>query len=159
MTMGNSGRRGTGRETERATNEKENTSSWRPLRRDSLRDRLRGRLSHEMNDGKNRIVGALDDVATTVRRVGEPLHERPLSALGGYADQAAEKIEEVAARLRTRNIEQLAGDLGDLARRRPAVFVGAGLAAGLLAGRFMKSSAEETARKRTGRKRIARMKE
>jgi hypothetical protein len=39
-----------------------------------------------------------------------------------------------------RDVRQLAGELGTLARRRPGVFLGAGFAAGVLAARFLKSA-------------------
>ncbi len=106
----------------------------------ALADRVRRQVSYEMNTQKNLVTDALDSLADTVRRVGEPLHEAPYSALGGYTEDAAKRIERLAADLRRRDVRQLAREVGEFARRSPAVFVGAGLAAGLLAGRVLKSS-------------------
>lgn len=103
-------------------------------------NRVRGRVSGELNARKNRVTETIDSVAGTIREVGEPLRKLPYPALGDYAEDAAARLERVAKDLRARNVEDLAQDLGELARRRPAVFVGAGLAAGLLAGRFLKSA-------------------
>ncbi len=113
-----------------------------------LIERVRGRLSSELNARKNRATERLDEVAATVRRMGEPLHEAPYEPLGEYVDEAAGRIARLASDLRERDVEDLAHDLGDLARRRPAVFVGAGLAAGIVAARFLKSSSGEVTPRR-----------
>lgn len=113
-----------------------------------LSERVRGRLSSELNARKNRATERLDDVAETVRRMGEPLHETAYAPLGAYVDEAASRIAQLASDLRDRDVEDLAHDLGDLARRRPAVFVGAGLAAGIVAARFLKSSSGEVTPRR-----------
>jgi hypothetical protein len=103
-------------------------------------NRVRGRLDRELNGRKDRMTMALDDVAETVRRVGEPLRSSSYAATGGeYTDAAAARLHEWAASLRERDVNQLASDLGDLARRRPAIFAGVGFAAGMLAARFAKA--------------------
>jgi hypothetical protein len=94
-------------------------------------------------------------VAETVRRVGEPLHGEPFTRLGRYADGAARAIDRVAGDLRDRDLDQLAEDVRGFARRRPAVFVGAGIAAGVIAARFLKSSGSGRAGARLARPRQA----
>jgi hypothetical protein len=115
----------------------------------TLADRVRGRITTELNVRKDRLTETLDDVAETVRRVGEPLREPPYAALADYVETAAGRIEQLATDLRDRDVDELARDLGDLARRRPAVFVGATLAAGIVAARFLKSSSRASPSTRT----------
>jgi hypothetical protein len=106
----------------------------------------RERLAGIVNARKSRVSERLKAVAETVRRAGEPLHEEPFSKLGGYTDGAARTIERVATGLRERDVEELAEDVRGFARSRPIVFLGAGLAAGLIAGRFLKSSGDASPR-------------
>lgn len=109
-----------------------------------LVSRVRERVSSELNARKDRASEALADLAGTVRRIGEPLHgDSPLDTLGGYADEAAAKIDRMATDLRERDLSELADDVRGLARRNPAAFAAAGFAAGLLAARFLKSSAAD----------------
>ena len=107
-----------------------------------LGERLRGRVSQELNARKDRVTQAIDDVASRVRRVGEPFGDEPYARLAEYAQGAASRLEEFASELRGRDIGELAHEVGEFARRRPAMFVGAGLAAGILAARFLKSSSD-----------------
>jgi hypothetical protein len=101
----------------------------------------RGRLKTELNARKDRVSGVLDGMAETVRRAGEPLRDRS-AALGGYADQAADGLKRIADGLRERDVAELASDVEALARRHPGAFVATGFAAGLLAARFLRTSAE-----------------
>lgn len=103
---------------------------------------LRERVTGVLNARKSRVSDQLEAVADTVRRVGEPLHGEPYDKLGGYADGAARTIERVATGLRDRDLDELAEDVRGFARRQPAVFIGAGLAAGVVAARFLKSSSD-----------------
>lgn len=103
----------------------------------------RERVTGVVNARKSRVSESLEAVAETVKRAGEPLHGEPFSKLGTYADEAATTIERVAAGLRERDLDELAEDVRGFARSRPALFVGAGLAVGLAAGRFLKSSGAE----------------
>lgn len=107
-------------------------------------ERVRDRLSSELNARKDRATEMLDHLAGTVRQVGEPLREGGFtSPLAEYADQAAGRIDQIAAGMRERDVTDLADDLRGLARRRPGMFAAAGFAAGLVAARFFKSSAAE----------------
>jgi hypothetical protein len=65
-------------------------------------------------------------------------------ALGGYAEQAAGKVAEVADRVEARGIEGALDDLKTFARRRPGVFLlGAGIA-GFAAGRLLRGATAPT---------------
>lgn len=116
-----------------------------PARPAKLVDRVRGRVSDELNARKDRLTETLDGVAETVRRVGEPLREPPYAALGEYVDTAAGRLERLATDLRGRDVDELAREVGRFARKRPAAFVGATLVAGIMAARFLKSSRSPTA--------------
>ncbi len=106
--------------------------------------RVGSHVADELNGQKDKVTDTLDEVAKTVRRVGEPFREEPYRAVGEYVETAAGRIQGFAAQLRARDVTDLAADLGEFARRRPAAFVGAGLAVGLVAARLLKGSSVES---------------
>ncbi len=78
---------------------------------------------------KSGLADRLEDVAKAVHRSGEQLE--------GHQDWAAHLVERGAAELstlattlRSNDLQSLLGDLGSLARRQPALFLGASMAAG-----------------------------
>jgi hypothetical protein len=97
------------------------------------------------------IASALREAALRLERdtgagAGEPPAAVGLDAatrgLVELVDGAAERIDRASDYLRESEVKDLLRDLERFARRRPAVFVGGGLAAGFLLARFFKSSGE-----------------
>ncbi len=130
------------RGTDARGNEASSRAGSRAARPRTIGERVRGRINDELNARKDRVTESLDGIADTVARMGEPLREPPYSALGEYVDTAAGRIRQLAGGLRERDVDELAHEVGEFARRRPAMFVGATLAAGIVAARFLKSSPE-----------------
>jgi hypothetical protein len=120
-------------------------------RDDGLAGWLQRRVTRELSARKNRVSDRLGNVAESVRRASEPLRAEPFPALGGLAENAARRIERVADGLRERELDELAEDVRGFARHRPGAFIGAGLAAGLIAGRFLRSSGPVAPERKTGR--------
>jgi ElaB/YqjD/DUF883 family membrane-anchored ribosome-binding protein len=58
------------------------------------------------------------------------------------AERAAQQVDRASRYMRSSEIRDVVRDVEDLARRRPAAFVGGSFAAGLLLARFFKSSGE-----------------
>ena len=54
----------------------------------------------------------------------------------------ADHVERVSGYLEERDVNQLLEDAENFARRQPELFIGGALIAGLLVGRFIKSSSE-----------------
>jgi hypothetical protein len=64
--------------------------------------------------------------------------------VGRYMERAAVGVERVAQYLDSRDVNQIMRDARDVARRRPEMFVGSLFVAGLVLGRFLRSSSEES---------------
>jgi hypothetical protein len=111
-----------------------------------LGERVRGGVKRVLTAQKDRASQRLGEVAETMRRVAKPLREERYTVLGTYAERAADRLDRAARDLRHRDVDDLADDVRSVARRRPVAFVAAGFAAGVLAARFLKSSAPETER-------------
>jgi hypothetical protein len=59
---------------------------------------------------------------------------------GVYVERAARQIERAATYVQDVDLGEIVDNVEDFARKRPAVFVGAAFALGIVAARFLKSS-------------------
>jgi hypothetical protein len=78
---------------------------------------------------KINLAERLEDVANAVHKSGEQL-EGHQDWVAKLVEQGADELSALATTLRTNDLQSLLGDLGSLARRQPALFVGASMAAG-----------------------------
>ncbi|HEX2943958.1 MAG TPA: hypothetical protein VHO91_23075 [Rhodopila sp.] len=96
---------------------------------------------------KSNLAGALEDAAKAVHRSGEQL-EGQQDWIAHLVEHGADELSALATTLRSNDLQSLLGELGSLARRQPALFVGASMAAGFAltrVGRIAASGAVETA--------------
>ena len=98
-----------------------------------------------LNMGKKRAVDGLEHVAKAIRKTGEHLRAEDDGTFTQYFDKAAEQVDVASNYLQTRTLGQLIGDVEHFARREPALFLGGAFVAGLLGGRFLKSSRPQAA--------------
>ena len=92
------------------------------------------KASSVAEEQKQNVAEYLEGVARAVHQSGEQLE--------GHSDWVAHMVERGAAELstlantlRSNDLQSLMGDLGSLARRQPALFVGASMAAGFALAR------------------------
>jgi hypothetical protein len=90
--------------------------------------------------GKQRAADGLGSVANAIRKTGEHLREEDQGAFTEYFDRAARQVEIASDYLQRRSLGQVIGDVEQFARREPALFLGGAFVAGLIGGRFLKSS-------------------
>ena len=128
----------TERSTPRSTPDNSRTASSSERR--SVGDRIKQRITAGVGTQKDRAVEGLMNVASAVRRMSEPLQGQPYEPAIKYVNTAAERVEQAAMYLRQHEVNEVVDDIRAAARRRPAVFIGAGLLAGAIAGRFLKST-------------------
>ena len=103
---------------------------------------LRNRLSGELDYRKYRSRQRLNRVADAIRQTGANVNEAD-DSVGRYMERAAQGVERMAAYLDEKDVNQILHDAREMARRRPEVFVGGLFIAGLMLGRFLRSSAPE----------------
>jgi hypothetical protein len=128
------------------------------------RERGAAHAVNEVKDMGTELIGAVRDGATSlfeeqrrraageIAALGEVLRHSAQSidrtagpTVAQYTEEAGRQISEFADTLRTRSLGQMAGDVENFARRWPAVFVAAAAGIGVLAGRFLISSAARPA--------------
>ena len=95
------------------------------------------RLTSGAEAQKENLAERLDDVAKAVHRSGEQLegHQDWIATL---VERGADELGTLANTLRSNDLQGLMGGLQDLARRQPALFAGASLAAGFALARVGK---------------------
>lgn len=89
---------------------------------------------------KDRAAAKISRVAGALRRTGDSLREGEVEKLASYPDSLAEQLESWADHLRGSDFSELVHEVEDFARRRPEVFFGGALLAGILTGRFLRAS-------------------
>jgi hypothetical protein len=109
-------------------------------------DKLKERVSHTVDQRKEHASGSLQHIAQALHDVSRSLDQNGLSGVSQMSDRAAEQMERTADYLRRSDLDGLLRDTRDMARRHPEIFVGGALLAGILLGRFLRSStpAEES---------------
>jgi hypothetical protein len=109
-----------------------------------LMDRVRDSATTQLGAQKDRATDGIGSVARAVRQSTQHLRDQQHETIAQYVEQAADQLERFANRLKDRNVSELLTETQDLARRRPAIFIGAAFAVGLLGARFIKSSADRS---------------
>jgi hypothetical protein len=95
----------------------------------------------QLNDQKVRAADGLGSLTTALRQTGDVLQQNGLPApVADYANSFAGQVERFASYLRDKDVDDLARDAGDYARKNPMVFVGGAFLLGLAVARFLKSS-------------------
>ena len=111
----------------------------------SLAGQARQTLAGTLDNQKGAAADFVAELAQTVQRSGEQFEGRQdwiASAIGRGADE----LNTFAGSLRDKDLGELAGQVQSFARRQPALFVGAALAAGFAVARIGKVVAGDLSR-------------
>jgi hypothetical protein len=93
-----------------------------------------------IEEGKHDVARTLETVASSLHDSSSKLRSEDEDLAGKYVDRAAREVEKLAGYLESTDLDDMVEQLEDIARRKPAVFLGAAFAAGVLGARFLKSS-------------------
>jgi hypothetical protein len=96
---------------------------------------------------KDQAADRLGSLAEALREAGRKLNEgQQAGDFGHYADRAAGQVERLSRYLRENDLSGFVRDTESFARRRPEVFLGGTLIAGLMLARFLKASTPDQGR-------------
>jgi len=109
-------------------------------------DQAKRQVQTTFDERKTQAAGRLGGIATALRQTGEQLNAQNETQFGQYAQSAAEQIDNWSNMLQTKNLNELMNEVHDFAHRQPELFIAGSLAAGLLLGRFLKSSSARASR-------------
>ncbi len=104
------------------------------------RDHVQGLIGQQ----KDQAADRLGSLASALRDAGRKLNQDQAAGdVGQYADRAAGQVERLSKYLRQSDLSNLVRDTESFARRRPEVFLGGTIIAGLMLARFLKASAPD----------------
>jgi hypothetical protein len=112
--------------------------------KEMLIDGAKQRAVSAIDDKKDTAAQSLGTVAEALREAANKLGEGEAGPLGTSAESAAEQVDKIARYLREKDLQSLSRDAQTFARRHPEVFLGGAFLAGIMAARFLKSSAPRT---------------
>jgi hypothetical protein len=104
------------------------------------RETAGGQAESRFSTGKTRATQTLGTVAQALKSSSQQLRDQQHEGMGGYADQAANKLEEMSHYLENASLKDVATRFENFARREPALFIGSAVALGFFGARFLKSS-------------------
>lgn len=90
---------------------------------------------------KSDVAHELGSVADVVRQTSYEAGIGTSPAIVDYGQRIADQIEGISSYLDAHGVEDILWDVQDFGRRQPAVYLGGAFMLGLIAGRFLRSSA------------------
>jgi hypothetical protein len=101
--------------------------------------------SSALEEQKRSAAGGIGELAKALRKAAKEMDGDggQGGAVSGLTQNAADALERVSGALRNRDLNSMVRDLEGFARSQPALFLGAAVASGFLAMRFLKSGQPE----------------
>jgi ElaB/YqjD/DUF883 family membrane-anchored ribosome-binding protein len=107
-----------------------------------MREQGRGMLRERVDERSSQAGQKIHSTAQSLRKVSEQLRSDGQDTPARFAEQVADKSEQVAGYLRTTDGEQMMRDAENLARRNPWAVIAGGMVIGFIASRFLKSASD-----------------
>lgn len=111
-------------------------------------DQVKHAAEGEIDRRSTKLADGLDSVGHAMRLAAEDLDGEGQEWLADYTRRAATQVERVTRYLHDEDAPAMLEDLEDMARKNPGTFLGTSFAAGVAAGRFLRSSRPEQGRRR-----------
>ncbi|UAK25631.1 hypothetical protein [Sphingomonas nostoxanthinifaciens] len=111
----------------------------------SLVGQVKDKALATANEQKEGIAGQIDLLAAAVHKSGEPFAGQQ-DWIASAIERGATELGSLASALRENDLSSLLAQVNTLARRQPALFVGASLAAGFAVARLGKLVAADVSR-------------
>lgn len=106
-------------------------------------DQVKQAAEEEIDRRSTKVADGLDSVGQAMRVAADDLEREGQDWLADYTRRAASQVERVTGYLHDEDAPAMLTDLEDMARKNPGTFLGTSFAAGLAAGRFLRSSGPE----------------
>jgi len=138
------GIRGDGAKPSDASAESANTNSGERLKEtwndsaQAVRSSVENRVRTAIDQGQQAAASEVEDFAGALHGAAGSVD--PDSPSAHIAGGAAEALDRISQTLRSKELGTMVRDLESMARRQPALFLGAAVAAGFVAVRFLKAA-------------------
>ena len=118
---------------------------------DALTQTLREHSQSLVAEQKTKAAGEIQHLGAAVRSAADLLHDQKSESLARYVDTAADGLDGVARYVEEMNFADVAREVEQFARRRPALLLGGMFIAGLGVARFIKAAQEPQQSRSRGR--------
>lgn len=112
-------------------------------------DKAKAAGREHVESGKEAAATQAEKVASVIEQTSSQLKESNFHTLADYTNELAAGIKNFSEGLHNRSVDELLGDIRDMARRNPTAFILGSVVVGIGISRFFKASAER--REHTGR--------
>ena len=106
-----------------------------------LSQQAKNEAKSSLQSQKETAAKELHGVANALRQTSSTLRQQDQTMFAQYSNRAADSVERVSNYLAEHDVEDFVNEAEDFARRQPELFIGGAFTLGLLAARFLKSSA------------------
>lgn len=106
-----------------------------------LSDQAKTEAKSSLQSQKDVAARELHGVAKALRQTGNNLRQQDQAMFAQYSNRAAESVDRISTYLEEHDLDEIVSEAEDFARRQPELFIGGAFTIGLLAARFLKSSA------------------
>jgi len=115
-----------------------------------LAEQVRTQVKSQLEQQKERVAESVEGMADALHAMSRQLREQDQTAIADWTDSIGESASRVFNYLAEKDVEQLAGEVEQFARRQPALFLTGAFALGLMASRFFKSSGSQNDHRYSG---------
>jgi len=103
-------------------------------------DNVRGQMTKQITTQKDKAASGLGQVANAVFLTSKHLRDQGQGTIGEYSDRLATRISDMSTYLEQHELDEVATEVGQFARRQPTIFITSAVVLGMIAARFLKSS-------------------
>jgi len=107
-----------------------------------LVDQVKQLATSRLDQTQERLAAGIELAADLLRAAGKQVREQEHPTAAQYIEGAADRVQGFSGSLRDQDVSQVVPKVEGVARQRPGLFLGGGLAVGFLATRFLQSSAK-----------------
>lgn len=104
-----------------------------------LKDQATGKARDYAAMGKDKTADGLDSVTRLMDDAAATIDDKVGAQYGDYARKASSAIANVAATLRSKDVDELLSDAREVVRKSPALAVGAAVVAGFVIARLVRA--------------------
>jgi hypothetical protein len=106
-------------------------------------EEARQRAATQLDERSTQLGEQVDSQAQSIDGIAEELRRQGKDGPARIAEQASEKVHDVAQRLQQADGDSIISTVTEVARENPAAAAGAGAAAGFVAGRVIKAATSD----------------
>lgn len=108
-------------------------------------EKVADKASSAIGEQKSAFAAQIAEISEVAKNAAGDLREREQGVVADWVEQAADEVRRISESLRDRDLKTIYEDVGNFARRQPALFIGGTALLGFAAARLAKASSDRRA--------------